>query len=206
MDTRKYRLQQQEAAKKVVTTDDFPQTEFTAGADQAYSEGKIISAIAVLDKNLELVEAQTAVTEENFPYIPGLLYFREGPAIASAYGKLEHKPSILMIEGHGILHPLRIGIASHIGVALDIPTIGVAKQLICGEPDKNGRITYEGEARGMAIKTKEYSKPIYVSPGHRISLQTSIDIVQKSIIAPHKLPEQLHVARKIANKAASLHP
>ncbi len=192
--------EQLEAAKKVIVKDEFKKAELIAGADQAFHGNKVVSAIAVLDGKLDVVEQQTETAETRMPYIPGFLYFREGPALIAAYKKLKQKPDILIIEANGILHPLRIGMASHIGVVLDVPTIGVAKQLLCGQVDEDGRISCDNEIRGMALKTRKHSRPLYISPGHKVSLETSVEIVKKSIRYPHKLPEQLHASHRMANK------
>ncbi len=200
MNLQKYTKEQIEISAKVITKDDFKKTELIAGTDQAQAENKIISSIAVLNEQLKKVEDQTAVLDAKFPYIPGYLYYREGPAVIEAFRKLKTKPNILLIEGHGILHPLRMGMASQIGVILDIPTIGIAKSLLCGEVEEDGMIMFNNEIRGFELKTRNYSKPIYISPGHRISLETSIELVKKLICLPHKMPEPLYQAHRIAEK------
>ncbi len=200
MNLQKYTKEQIEISAKVITKDDFKKTDLIAGADQAFLGNKVISTIAVFNEKLEKVEDQTAMMEAKFPYISGFLYYREGPAIIDAFRNLKTKPNIMIIEGHGILHPLRIGMASQIGVVLDVPTIGIAKSLICGQVEEGGRIMFNNEIRGIEFKTREHSKPIYISPGHRISLETSMEIVKKCIIPPHKMPEPLYQAHRIAEK------
>ncbi len=200
MNLQKYTTEQIETARKVMISDDFKKTELIAGADQEAVGRKIISAIAVLDQNMNIVEEQTAVVETRFPYLPGYLYFREGPSVREAFGKLKTKPDILLIKGHGILHPLRCGFASHVGVALGIPTIGVAKSLLAGRIEEEGKVIFNNEVRGYEVKTKEHGKPLFISPGHKISIESSVQIVKKSIRPPHKMPEQLHAAHKVAMK------
>ncbi|MBI2574868.1 endonuclease V [Candidatus Woesearchaeota archaeon] len=201
MNIERLKDEQIEAAKKVVVKDEFRKQELIGGASQAFHGNTVVSAVAVLDSNLDVVEQQTATSETRMPYIPEFLYFREGPALIAAYRKLKQKPDMLIIGANGILHPLRIGMASQIGVVLDVPAIGVAKQLLCGQVDEDGRISCNNEIRGVALKTREHSRPLYISPGHKVSLETSVEIVKKSIRYPHKLPEQLHIAHRLANKA-----
>ncbi|MBI2650168.1 endonuclease V, partial [Candidatus Woesearchaeota archaeon] len=140
-----------------------------------------------------------AVAKAKVPYLKGFLAYREGPAISEAYSKLENKPDVVIFDGHGISHPRRIGMASHMGVLLEQASIGIAKQLLAGEV--KGNKVYAGkEARAELVVTREHSKPVYVSPGHKISLKTSVEIVEKCMRFPHKLPEPLHLAHRYANE------
>ncbi|MFH1849828.1 MAG: endonuclease V [archaeon] len=199
LDIRKLRQEQVELARKVLTTDSFEGIETIGGCDQAFFGKKIVSAVVVLDrKNLKVIETAYAVQEEKIPYIPEYLVYREGPAITEAYNKLKTKPDLLVVDGNGILHPRRIGMASHLGLLLDTATIGVAKKLLTGHTTGD-KIVVDKEIRAMLLKTKEHAKPIYVSPGHRISLETSVKIIRECLIG-HKLPEPLHIAHKISNK------
>jgi len=153
-------------AKKVVVKDDFDDIKYIGGCDQAFMNGKIISAIAVLDcETLEVVEKKYAIVDAPLPYMPGFLSYRESPAVVEAVIKLKQKPDIMMVPANGILHPRKMGMASHLGIILDMPTIGVAKKLVMGEEEK-GKIVVEGEKRAAVLKIKEHSNPIYVSPGH----------------------------------------
>ena len=200
-DVKKFEKEQLRLAKKVVTKDDFDKIELVAGVDQSFiDDNKIISAVVVCNyKTLKILEKQYAVVEARFPYISGYLSYRESPAVVEAFGRLKTKPDILMVDAHGICHPRRIGMASHVGLLLDIPTIGIAKSLMCGEV-RDGKIYVDGEVRGIEIKTKEFANPIYVSPGHRISLKTAVEIVKDSIKLPHKYPEPLFLAHRYANE------
>ncbi|MBS3102324.1 endonuclease V [Candidatus Woesearchaeota archaeon] len=201
IDINKIKEEQVKLAKKVIISDAFDKIETIAGVDQAFIGEDVISGIAVCSyKELMSIEKKYAVARAKIPYIPGFLFYREGPAIIEAFSKLENKPDILIVDGNGILHPRRFGMASHIGILLDTATIGVAKSLIGGEV-KEGTIYMEKEARGYELRAREHSKPIYVSPGHKISLKTSMEIVKKCIKFPHKLPEPLHLAHRHANKA-----
>ncbi len=197
--TDKLKAEQLKLAKEVVIKDKVSKVKLVAGCDQAFVEDDVISVVVVLDKNLKVIEQKSAVTKARFPYIPGYLFYREGPAIIEAFNKLENKPDLLMVDGNGILHPRKIGIASQIGLLLDIPTIGIAKNLMCGKIE-NGKVYYEREIRGVEVFTREHAKPIYISPGHNISLGKSVEIIKKYLINPHKLPEPIHVAHKFAKR------
>ena len=192
--------EQLKLAKKVIVKDSFDRLELIGGVDCAYSQEYIIAAIIVCDcKTMEAKERVFAVTKAKVPYLKGFLAYREGPAISEAYAKLENKPDVMIFDGHGILHPRRIGMASHMGVLLDQTSIGVAKQPLVGEA--KGNIVYvDKEARAELVVTREHSKPIYVSPGHKVSLKTSVEIVRNCMRFPHKLPEPLHLAHKYANE------
>ena len=196
----KLKEEQEKLAKKVTTKDSFDKIETIAGVDQNFSGKNIISAIVVCNhKDLKVIEKKYVVVKVKFPYIPGFLAYREGPAITEAFSKLDNKPDVLMVDGNGILHPSRIGLASHVGVLLDQCTIGISKSFLLGVT-KGDEIYVENELRGMKIKTKEGSKPLFVSPGNKISLKTAVDIVKKCIKLPHKLPEPLHLAHRYADE------
>ena len=141
IDTKELVKIQGELAKGVITRDEFPEIRLIGGADQAFPRDNAVrSCVVVLDfENLKLVEKSLVEEVVDFPYLPGFLSFREGPPIIKAFKELKIKPDVLLVDGNGILHPRRIGLASHVGVRLNIPTIGVAKSLLCGE-EKNNRI------------------------------------------------------------------
>lgn len=187
-------------AKKILVKDDFDELNFIAGCDQAFIDNNVISAVVVLDyKTLKVVEKKYAIAKAPLQYIPGFLSYRESPAVIEAVSKLNQRPDILMVDGNGLLHPRKIGIAAHLGLLIDTPTIGVAKKLIIGE-EKNGKIIVDGETRGVALNTKLHAKPIYLSPGHRVSLKTATEVVKNCMVEKHKLPEPLHQAHKYSNK------
>ena len=196
----KLKEEQLKLAKKVIIRDSFEKIELVGGVDCTYNKEEVISAIVICDyKTLEVKDKVFAVTKAKLPYSPGFLAYREGPAISESYAKLENKPDVLVFHGNGILHPRRCGLASHMGVLLDIPSIGIAKQLLVGEI--KGNIVYvEKEARSEMLVTREHAKPIYISPGHKISLKTSFEIVKNCLKFPHKLPEPLHLAHQFANE------
>ena len=192
--------EQLKLAAKVSMVDGFRKINLIAGAHQSYFENKIISSVAVCDYNtMEAIEKKHAYADAKVPYKSGYLFYRDGPALIEAFNMLDNKPDVLIIEANGILHPRRIGMASHAGILLDTTTIGVTKRLMLGEV-KDKTVYVDKEARGYGLITKEHANPIYVSPGHKISLKTSLEVIKKCIRLPHKLPEPLHLARKHGNK------
>ena len=191
--------EQEELAKKVIVKDLFGEIRTVAGCDQAFFKDRIISAVVVCDyETMDVLEKKFSVIKESFPYIPGYLSYREGPAIIKTYKKLKKKPDILLVDGNGILHKLRIGLASHIGVLLDIPTIGVAKSLLCGDV-RNKKVFVNNEIRGFELQIMEKYKPLYISPGHRVGFEGSVRIT-RNCIRNHKLPEPLRMAHLYANE------
>ncbi|MBN1385368.1 endonuclease V [Candidatus Woesearchaeota archaeon] len=199
MDLKKLKEEQIRLSRKLELKDSLEKTELYGGADQAFYKDNIISCFVVLDKDLRLVEKQTAIIQSKIPYIPGFLGYREGPAILEAYNKIENKPDVIFVDGNGILHPRRFGMASQIGLILGKPSIGVAKKLLCGEL-QDDKVMMEDKVVGKAVKTKEHSNPLYVSPGNMISLKTAVELVKKTIVEPHKMPEPLHLAHKFSKQ------
>ncbi|MBW2977401.1 endonuclease V, partial [Candidatus Woesearchaeota archaeon] len=180
--------------------DEFDEIKLVGGVDQAFKDNKIISAFVVCDyKTMEVIERKYVVVEASMPYISGYLSYREAPAIVEAYLKLENKPDVILVDAHGIAHPRKLGMASHVGLLLDKTTVGVAKKLLVGEI-KEDKIIVEEKVRGYGLVTKEYARPIFVSPGHKIGLKTSLEIVKNCMKLPHKLPEPIHLAHRYANK------
>ncbi len=173
--------------------------------------GKIAWAgIIVLSlPELKVIEESVVEAPIEFPYIPGLLSFREIPALLRAYEKLSTQPDLLMVDGQGIAHPRRLGIASHLGLVIDKPTIGAAKSLLTGAydepaPDAGGcsyiKDRKTGEVIGAAVRTKNKVKPMIISPGHLITLEESIELVMKTIRG-YRLPEPTRQAHELVNKA-----
>ncbi len=198
---------QNDLAKKLVLKDVFEKIKTVGGADLAYKGDGVFSSAVVLDYDtLEIMEKAVVKTKTDFPYIPTFLSFRELEPIIKALKTLQIPPDILLIDGHGIAHPRRMGIASHLGVLLNIPTIGVAKRLLCGEFEgrielgKALPIIHRKEQVGWAVKTKKATKPIYISPGNRVSLDSSLKIVLHCI-KKHKLPEPSRLAHLYAAEA-----
>jgi len=191
-------------AKQIVFEDRLPRKiRFVGGVDVAYVGHVSIGAVAVLDfDSLKLVESQTSFCRTSFPYVPTLLSFREiRPALLSIR-KLRVKPDLFLVDGHGYAHPYRCGFASHLGLIIDVPAVGVAKSKLVGEVENvkgedRSFIHHRGEIIGAAIATKPESKPIYVSVGHMISLTTAVKIV-KQCISIHRIPEPILKAHQIA--------
>lgn len=186
-------------AQQIIIKDEFSEIGMIAGVDQAFFNDKIISAIvACHNETMEIVEREYVIVDAQFEYIPGLLCFREGSAIVDAFRRLKTTPDVLLVEGHGIAHMRKLGLASYVGLTLDQPTIGVAKNLLAGKIiDK--AIYINKEMRGYEFKTRKVSKPIYISPGHKVSLESSLEIV-KNCLGEHKLPEPLYLAHRYANE------
>jgi deoxyribonuclease V len=194
--------EQLKLAKKVITADGFEKITTIAGADQAYVGNKVISSIVVCDyKTLEVIEKKHAIVDAKLPYKSGFLFYSDGPAVMEAFNKLDNKPDVLIVEANGILHPRRIGMASHVGILLDVPTMGVTKRLMLGQV-KGNTIYVEKEARGYELITRQHARPIYVSPGNKVSLKTSLEIIKNCLREPHKLPEPLHLVHKYSKKVA----
>lgn len=209
LDLDKLKETQKKVAGKIIIKDSLKvdKIKTIAGFDIAYHNKKAICAAVVLDfKTLNILEKKYTVSEERFPYIPGFLMFREGPPIVETFQDLKTEVDVLMIDGGGILHPLKSGVASYVGVSLDKPTVGVTKKLLLGEA-MEGKIyvekdTVDGkikEVRGERVETKIGARPIFVSPGHKMTVKTSVEVVKKCMQGNHKLPEPLRLAHKHAD-------
>jgi len=197
---KKLRQQQIELSRKVDLRNGFNEIETVAGIDVAYSKNEFepgYGACVVMDYQKKMVvEEKTVSITPMFPYIPTYLAYRELPFVEKLVKNLENRPTILMLDGNGILHPFRCGLASHAGVTLNIPSVGVAKKLLCGRLENNA-VKIDEETRGYILYTsKKAAKPVYVSPGHKISLQTALNVVKH--ISYHKTPEPLRLAHILA--------
>ncbi|TAJ44874.1 endonuclease V [Methanofollis fontis] len=198
---------QHDIARHVVTRGN-PDPSVLAGLDAAYSlDGSQVFGAAVLlaVPSLRVIGAATVGRKASFPYIPGYFAFREAPALLAALGRLERAPDLLMIDGHGIAHPRRCGIASHVGVITGIPSIGVARHLLTGRCDPPGMgwgettpVTADGSVIGCALRTVAGVRPVYVSIGHRISLQNAVSITLHTSTG-FRIPEPLRVAHRLAS-------
>jgi deoxyribonuclease V len=191
-------------SQKVVAEDCLPRKiHHVAGVDAAYAGDFAISAAAVLDyDSLELLERQTATSTVKFPYIPTLLSFREIPPSIACLKKLRLQPDILLVYGQGVAHPYGFGFASHLGLAIGKPAIGVAKSRLVGEPKTiAGRVflVRKDQIIGEVVTTREGVNPVYVSVGHLISLETAVNIV-KRCVRHSKIPEPILQAHKIASE------
>lgn len=200
MDLEKLKKEQIEFSGKVIIKDSFKEINTIAGCDQLVIGDVIYSCVVVCDyENMSIIEKTFASRKVEFPYMPGFLAYREAPVIIDAFSKLKKKPNLMLVDGNGILHPRRFGIASYLGIALNISTIGVAKKLLIGRVE-NDRIFVADELRGCKLEAKKGANPIYISPGHNVSVQSSLEIVKKCMRLPHKMPEPLHLAHKFVNR------
>lgn len=189
---------QRELALKVIRKDRVSDIKLVAGVDVAYQKNsnRLIAAVVVLNAdNLGVVETAIAEDVERFPYIPGLFSFRELPPLIKAFAKLQYTPDIVVCDGQGLAHPRRFGLACHLGVIFDVPTIGCGKTRLLGEHQEldttRGAIAPlvdHDEVIGNVLRTQTAINPVYVSIGHRITLSTACDCVLK--LAPnYRLPE-----------------
>jgi deoxyribonuclease V len=197
-------------ARKVKADDRLPSTiRSIAGVDAAYlyDGSGAVAAVVILEAGTgEVLDKATAACESPALYTPGLLSFREIPVIASALQKLTVIPDLIVCDGHGIAHPRRFGLACHLGVLYDVPAIGCAKTRLIGEfaepGSRKGDSTYlmdNGEAIGVVLRTRQGVKPVFVSPGHRISLRTSSEVILQ-LCSRFRIPEPIRLADQISNR------
>jgi len=180
---------------------------YVAGVDAAFSGDKVVGIACLYHyPDLILLEETFTVAGVSFPYIPGFLSFREGSVVIEALHRLKRKPDIILFDGQGIAHPKRLGIASHIGVLLDMPSIGCAKSRLVGEYKEPGckkgewsSLQYHGKVIGAVLRTKDNIRPVFVSPGHRIDLKASIEIVL-GCVSKYRIPEPLRRADSLSKK------
>jgi len=193
---------QKKVAKEVRLTDGFEEIKLIAAFDTAYVGNQVVCGAVVVKANtFEVVEKKYSVSRAPLQYIPGLLAFRDGPPILQTYYDIEHNPDLLIVSGHGIAHPLKCGLATYVGVELAKPTIGLATKKLVGEIQED-KLMMNEEVVGRLVKTKEHANPIVVSTGNLISVDTAADLVKKSVIPPHKMPEPLHIAHKYTKHMA----
>ena len=182
-----------------------------AGVDihLAADAGLTWAAVVILDGcTLELAESAMAALPTSFPYVPGYLSFREIPAALRALSLIQPPPDLLMVDGHGIAHPRRLGIAAHLGVLTGLPTIGIAKSRLCGRHDDPGTkrgsrtpLSSRGEVLGTVLRSRDGVAPLYVSVGHRISLERAVELVLATL-GRYRLPEPT----RLADKLSRMHP
>jgi deoxyribonuclease V len=173
-----------------------------AAVDAAFDKEHIYAACVLFSSPaLEIIEKTTASVRLSFPYIPGLLTFREGPAIIAALEKLQAEPDVILLDGQGIAHPRGMGLAAHIGLLFDLPTVGCAKSLLFGKvvgrlSNRKGAtapIQAGNRVIGAAVRTRANVKPVFVSPGHRANLKDSVKLVL-TCISKFRLPEPIRAA------------
>ena len=201
------RIIQDEIASRITLVPLRHEIRTIAGVDAAFVNDKTIAAISVFDyRALECIGEYHHVQKTSFPYIPGYLSFREGPAILAAFRKMTTLPDLLLIDGQGIAHPRRAGIASHIGVLLNIPAIGCAKSRLVGESEKPASekgawtpLYYKNEVVGAVLVTRSGCKPLFISPGHLITLHEAIEVVLH-LTPRFRLPEPIRAADSLSKR------
>lgn len=205
---------QRRLAGRVELADRIDTVRYIAGVDIGFEQGGEITRAAVVVlawpgdplAGFEVVEQVVHRELTRMPYIPGLLSFREVPAALAAFAKLTARPELVMVDGQGIAHPRRLGVASHLGLWLDLPTIGVAKSRLCGNhsevPIEKGEWTPlrdRDETIGAVLRSRNGVKPVFVSPGHRISMTSALDWVLRCL-GRTKLPEPTRLADRLASR------
>ncbi len=198
---------QERLRSRVVATGGPRRVSLVAGADLAYrADGSRAWAAVVLVRLPDgaVVETAMASARPRFPYVPGYLSFREGPLLLEAFGRLRRRPDLCVFDGQGIAHPRGFGLASHMGVLLDLPSIGCAKSRLVGEHDEPGPrrgdwapLRLGGRTVGRVLRTRDGVKPIYVSPGHRIGLARAVRWVLA--VSRLRVPEPIRLAEQIVN-------
>ncbi len=199
---------QQRLRELVRLEDCFDEVKRVAGVDVGFEQGDSVTraAVAVLEfPGLELVDQSIVRQPTRFPYVPGLLSFREAPAALEALRQLRESPDLLLVDGQGIAHPRRFGIACHLGVLSGIPSIGVAKNRLVGHheevPDERGSwvpLEDKGEIIGAVLRSRKGVRPLYVSPGHCVALATAIEYVM-ACVTRYRLPETTRWAHRLAS-------
>lgn len=201
------RAVQTELHGKLILRDEFGDLNVIAGVDVGYDPKRNLahaSIVTMSPAELKPIEQVDAFAPADFPYIPGLLSFREIPAILAALARLKNIPDLLMVDGQGIAHYRRVGIAAHLGIILDMPSIGVAKSRLSGNFTMPGLNKGEqsplmiGEERiGTVLRSKDKVKPLFISPGHRVSVESALDITLKCL-TKYRLPEPTRIADKFS--------
>ncbi|MDD4457193.1 MAG: deoxyribonuclease V [Syntrophotalea acetylenica] len=202
---------QKALAHRVCTESRLPQNlRHVAGVDVSFRRGDSLfhAAVVVVDlADMACVEAVCAAIEIRFPYVPGLLSFRELPVVLEAFRKLRSTPDAVLVDGQGIAHPRRLGLASHLGLWLGLPTVGCAKSRLCGEHPPPGRgrgervpLVLDGTVVGTVLTTRDGIRPLYVSPGHMTDVPGAAELVL-ACTGRYRLPEPIRRAHQCANEA-----
>lgn len=209
------RAVQNELRNKLILRDEFGELNIIAGVDVGYDPKRNLAHASIVIMNyseLKPLEQVEAFAHAEFPYIPGLLSFREIPAILAALAKLKNIPDLLMVDGQGIAHYRRVGIATHLGLILDMPSIGVAKSRLSGNFTMPGLSKGElsplimGEERiGTVLRSKDKVKPLFISPGHRVSVESALSITIKCL-TKYRLPEPTRMADKLSKCKSAKNP
>ncbi|MBL7191898.1 endonuclease V [bacterium] len=209
LDYESARLLQIELRSRLVLNSDLTKIETIAGCDvsQNMGTGLFFASAVIMDfNNFKVIEERTAAVEVDFPYIPGLLSFREMPALLKVWELVETIPDVIIVDGQGTIHPRRMGLACHLGLWLNLPTIGCAKKPLCGDfqmpSNERGScelIRMNEEIIGAVLRTRSGVKPVFVSPGNLIDLDKSMEIVLQA--GKYRLPEPIRAAHTAANRA-----
>ncbi len=204
---------QRELAGRVIRKGRIARLRLAAGADVAFSPDKTqcVSAVVVWDLRAgEVVEQQVVRRPIRFPYVPGLLSFREAPVVLAAIRKLRCEPDVFLFDGQGLAHPRRFGLACHVGLLIDRPSLGCAKSLLVGTclppgpaRGSTARLTHKGECVAMAVRTRDRVKPVYVSVGHRLSLDAAVEITL-ACTTRYRLPEPTRLADQRVRRERTL--
>jgi len=197
-------------AKQVVARTTFKRNAIktVAGVDVGFQGGVAHAAVVVLSfPGLEPLDFSLGEAPVTFPYVPGLLAFREGPAVMAALARLATWPDLFLFDAQGIAHPRRLGLAAHLGVILDSPSIGCAKSRLIGSHDEPGKamgdwvyLYSDNQVIGVVVRTKTGAQPLYLSIGHRVDLETARDLVLRCIKG-HRLPEPARLAHDVVGRA-----
>lgn len=181
--------------------------DLVAGADAAFCQGQVLAVVVVVKlPELSVVEESWARVPLRFPYVPGLLSFREGPALIAAFRRLKTRPQAVIFDGQGIAHPRRLGLAAHLGLWLGLPSVGCAKSLLCGQFSPPGPrrgdgspLVYQGRQVGVVLRTRDGIKPVFVSPGHLADIESAAQLVL-SCAKRYRLPEPTRLADILADR------
>ena len=196
IDVKKLEEEQLKLAKQLEIEDqiDFSLADNIAAVDTNFIQNKILSSITIVDKDFEILDQTYFLDKVRFPYLPGFRAYRELPAIVEVFNKLGNKPDVVFVSGQGITHQ-RLGIASHLGISIGVPVIGIANTIRDCEI-KGEDIYRDGKKVGKVLHVKPESRPLYVSPGDGISIESAYKLAKEFVRLPHKLPEPMHIAGK----------
>lgn len=200
---------QQRLQKGLILKKPMRKFRLAAGIDVSYDKksDKFYAGVIIFNlEDMQRLEQATAIGRVKFPYIPGLLSFREVPVLLKAFSKVKQEPDVIIADGQGIAHPRGIGLASHLGLILDVPSVGCAKSRLIGEYEPVGKkagsqsyLKINGKVVGTVLRTRINIKPVYVSPGHKIDLASAVDVVLKCCRG-YKLPEPTRQAHNLVNR------
>lgn len=194
-------------SKKISFLPNYNHISLIAGVDASYKNGFVIGGITILKyPELTLLTQEYAIKQINFPYISGLLTFREGPVLIDLLSKVKINPDIIMFDGQGIAHPRQMGIATHMGLLLDKPTIGCAKSRLVGKYAEPGiqkgcysLLSHKGKVVGAVVRTRDKTKPLFISPGNHMNLEKAIKITLSST-AKYRIPEPIRRTHLLVNQ------